>query len=221
MGHPLQAVNASHTSPSANKLDALTCHRAVRMQCSPSGSCRQWLSPVYPSDPPSPPGLVLDPTIICIYHLSRCMEGQGCRVALSTVTQFLYYGLFDSSRWRDAAPVVSPKSPSTSLCLVPQAGPGHAVSVSVLCSGAGSIAGPWSAGLGQGARGAGLAEGTLRADNSACASAEQSPEFLAGLAYTSYMIIACAAKPELKFPHMVLVDSFSSSFGEPFLPPVT
>lgn len=35
------------------------------------------------------------------------------------------------------------------------------------------------------------------------------------------MITARAAKLELKFPHMVLVDSFSSGFGEPFLPPVT
>lgn len=35
------------------------------------------------------------------------------------------------------------------------------------------------------------------------------------------MIIACAAKPELKFPHMVLVGSFSGGFGESSLPPVT
>lgn len=55
----------------------------------------------------------------------------------------------------------------------------------------------------------------------ACVSPEQSPEFLAGLAYTSYMIIACTAELELKFPHMVLVDSFFIGFGEPFLPLVT
>lgn len=117
-----------------------------------------------------------------------------------------------------------PKSPFACVCLVHWAGAGHAVSMSVLCSRGRSTPGSQTllehtperrhtqvrSGRGHTASG-----------HSACASAEQSPEFLAGLAYTSYMIIACTAKLELKFPHMVLVDLFSSGFGELSLPPVT
>ena len=214
MGHLLQALNASHTSPKANKLAALTYYQAVPTQC---GSCRQWLAPVYPSDPPPPPELVLDPAITGVYQLSRCMEAAGGTGMLGGYSPV-------PAGWRDVAPAVSPKSPSTCLCLVHWAGAGHAVSMSVLCSGARSTPGSlaplertpeprhtW----GRSGR------GHTACGHSACVSAEQSPEFLAGPAYTSYMIIACTAKLELKFPHMVLVDSFSSGFGELSLPPVT
>lgn len=52
--------------------------------------------------------------------------------------------------------------------------------------------------------------------HSACVSLKQSPKFLAGLAYASYMITACTEELKLKFPHMVLVYSFSSGLGSRF-----
>lgn len=50
LGH-LQALNPSHASPSANTLPVPTSHQAVPRQCGPSGSCRHWMEPVFPSDP--------------------------------------------------------------------------------------------------------------------------------------------------------------------------
>lgn len=77
----LQALNASLASPSANKLAVLTYHQAVPMQCGP---CRQCLAPVYPSDPPPPTELVLDPRSVFISCPAAWWQqaGQGCWVAL-------------------------------------------------------------------------------------------------------------------------------------------
>lgn len=160
MGH-LQALNASHVIT-----NALTCHQAAPMQCGPRGSCRQRLPPVYPSVPPPPPELVLDPAIVDVYQLFCCMETAGGTGVLHGYSPV-------PARWRcDEA--VSPNSTSTCLW----AGVGRAVSVSVLSSAARSTPSrgdPWSAPLGWGPRGAGLAEDTLRADTAHASLQSRAP----------------------------------------------
>lgn len=186
------------------------------MQCGPSGTCRQQLAPAYPSDSPPPPGLGLDPTIIHVCQFPYCMEaagGTGMRGGFSPIP----------ARWRDAISAVSPKSASACLCLAHWAGAGRAVSASVLCSRARNSC--WLMGA-PGVHPRAMAHTEQVWQRAHCMRTQRMrlqnrPKFLARLAYTSYMIIACTEKLELKFPHMVLVDSFSSGFGEPFLPPLT
>lgn len=158
-----KALNASHVIT-----NALTCHQAVPMQRGPRGSCRQWLPPVYTRVPPPPPELVLDPEIIYVYQLFRCMETAGGTGVLHGCSPV-------PARWRCNA-VLSPDS--TSTCLVHGAGAGRAANMSVLCSGARSTPScgdPWSAPLGWGPRGAGLAEDMLSADTAHASLQSRAP----------------------------------------------